>query len=79
MAVAAMSVNARLRHAAYNPHANAYGPTETQQMSLGIARDVFAAVGAELGQLVDVEYRSLKDALDAADVPWTPGRGVQRP
>ncbi len=73
-----MSVNARLRHAAYNPHANAYGPTDTQQQSLTIARDVYTDVGAQLAQLIDVEYRSLKDALDSAAVPWTPGRSVQR-
>jgi predicted nucleic acid-binding Zn-ribbon protein len=72
-----MSVNARLRHAAYNPHANAYGPTDTQQQSLIIARSLYGNVSDVLRDLVDVEYASLKDAADAAGVPWTPGRGVQ--
>jgi hypothetical protein len=26
---------------------------------------------------VDVEYAGLKVALDAAGVPWSPGRGIQ--
>lgn len=77
-APAPMSVNARLRHAAYNPHANAYGPTETQQQSLTIARDVYTDVSTQLTQLIDVEYQSLKDAADSAAVPWTPGRSLQR-
>ncbi len=72
-----MSIAARLFHAAYNPHANAYGPTETQRQSLAIARDVYTDVSANLTQLIDVEYQRLKEAMDAASVPWSPGRGVQ--
>ena len=72
-----MSVNARIRHAAYNPHANAHGPTETQRLSLQIARDLYNDVSDELGRLIDGEYASLLRALDAAGVPWTPGREVQ--
>ena len=73
----AMSVVARLGHAAYNPHANAYGPTPTQRQSLSIARDLYQAVNAELTQIVDADYRALQSDLDAAGVPWSPGRGVQ--
>ena len=72
-----MSVNARLQHAAYNPHANAHGPTATQRQSLSIARDAYRSVSAELRQIVDTEYGQLKRALDAASVPWSPGRGIQ--
>ena len=72
-------VTARLGHAAYNPNTTAYGPTETQQSSLAIARDVYAQVTDTLTQLVDVEYEALKDAIEEAGVPWTPGRGVLRP
>ncbi len=72
-------VTARLRHAAYDPNRTAYGPTETQRASLSIARDVYAQVGDTLTRLVDVEYDALKEAVEAAGVPWTPGRGVLRP
>ena len=72
-------VTARLGHAAYNPNSTAYGPTDTQRSSLAIARDVYSQVGDQLTQLVDVEYEALKDAVEDAGVPWTPGRGVLTP
>jgi hypothetical protein len=74
-----MPVRARLQYAAYDPNGNAYGPTQTQRDALTIAQDIYAEVGTELQQLVDVEYRDLKVALEAANVPWTPGRGVLQP
>ena len=72
-----MSVAARLGHAAYSPHANAYGPTATQRQSLSIARTRYQEISAALRQIVDNEYQTLRDALDAAGVPWSPGRGIQ--
>ncbi|MDH3439438.1 MAG: hypothetical protein OEM63_01705, partial [Gammaproteobacteria bacterium] len=72
-------VTARLSHAAYNPNTTAHGPTESQRDSLAIARDEYAQVSRDLTQLVDVEYEALKDAAEAAGVPWTPGRGVLTP
>ena len=72
-------VTSRLRHPAFDPSRNAYGPTATQEQSLRIAQDVFSEVSAELTRLVDREYRALTEALDAAGVPWTPGRGVLVP
>ena len=71
-----VSVQSRLSHARYSPDANAHGPTQTQRMSLNIARDVYAEVHGALSAL-DRRYESLKNALDGAGVPWTPGRGVQ--
>jgi photosystem II stability/assembly factor-like uncharacterized protein len=75
----AVPITARLSHAAYNPHANAYGPTPAQRDSLQIAQDEYRDVGEQLTGLVDGEYRQLVDALDLAGVPWTPGRGVLTP
>jgi len=74
-----LSVRARLQYASYSPTGNAYGPTATQRDALAIAADDYARIGAELTQLVDVEYEALKAALDAARVPWTPGRGILLP
>ena len=48
-------------------------------LARAIARDVYAQVGNTLTQLVDGEYEALKDAVEAAGVPWTPGRGVLTP
>jgi len=74
---AIMTVQARLFHARFNPSSGAYGPTSTQQDSLRSARVLYDATVAELTRLVDVEYAGLKDAMDTARVPWTPGRGIQ--
>ena len=70
-------VTERLRSAGYNPHANAYGPTDTQQESLRIARELYAELTTTLQRLVDQELGALKRELDAAGVPWSPGRGIQ--
>jgi photosystem II stability/assembly factor-like uncharacterized protein len=71
-------VEDRLGHARFTPRSNAYGPTPAQRESYAIAREVYADASARLGELVDVQYAALKQALDAAGVPWTPGRGIQR-
>ena len=72
-----MSVYNRLGHARFTPN-NAHGPTSAQQESLRIARKVYDETVAELTRIVETEYAGLKDAMDRARVPWTPGRGVQR-
>ena len=72
-------VTARLSSAAYNPNTSAYGPTETQRESLEIAQSEYGEIGVELTQLIDRDYQALLNALDAAGVPWTPGRGVLTP
>jgi hypothetical protein len=72
-------VTARLSSAAYNPNTSAYGPTETQRESLEIAQSEYGEIGVELTQLIDRDYETLLNALDAAGVPWTPGRGVLTP
>jgi hypothetical protein len=74
-----MSVRDRLNYASYNPNRNAHGPTQTQRESFAIARDAYADIGPALTALIDGEYQSLKRDLDAAGVPWTPGRGVLIP
>ncbi len=72
-----MSVGDRLSHARFDPSANAYGPTPLQRESYAIGKRLYDDVAVELSSLVDTEYAGLKDALDKAGVPWTPGRGVQ--
>ena len=70
---AAVSIQARVSDAA-TAHGTAYGPTPTHQESLEIAEAEFAEASADLTQL-DADYRQLQSDLDAAGVPWTPGRG----
>ena len=73
-----MTVQARLGHAGFSSTANAYGPTPAQRESFRVASGLYDAVVAELTTLVDSDYAGLKEAMDLAKVPWTPGRGVQR-
>ncbi len=74
-----MSVSERLFYATYARTTNAYGPTQTQRDTFAIARDAYDEIGSALTALIDGEYASLKRDLDAAGVPWTPGRGVLTP
>ena len=73
-----MTVSSRAFHARFAPMSNAYGPTPEQRESLTVARRTYDEVVAELDSIINEEYAALKSALDAAKVPWTPGRGIQR-
>ena len=68
-----MTVDDRLWHARFSPGTNVYGPTPEQRESYRIARALYTDVVRAL-EGIESDYRSLKDALDAARVPWTPGR-----
>ena len=72
-----VSLEERMWHARFDADSAAYGPTPTQRESLAIGRRLYDDVANQLAKLVDVEYPALKEALDAAGVPWTPGRGIQ--
>ena len=72
-----MTVQARLWHARFDPSSSAHGPTPAQEESYRLARKLYDETVAELTRLVDSEYAGLKEAMDAARVPWTPGRGLQ--
>ncbi len=74
-----MTVSARLWHAGFEFSAGAYGPTPEQRDSLRIGRALYDEIVTELDQLVNKEYAGLKEAMDAARVPWTPGRSIQPP
>jgi hypothetical protein len=49
-------------------------PTSTQQASYQIASQELTREVARLRSLISGEVRELERALDAAGVPWTPGR-----
>lgn len=71
-----VAVDQRLDVAGFGALSTAYGPTVTQSRSLEIADEQFAEIGRALNRLIDSEFGALKEKLDAAGVPWTPGRGV---
>jgi hypothetical protein len=53
-----------------------YGPTSNLRGSLDIAKQNFDALRIDLDALLSGELPALEKDLDAAGVPWTPGRGV---
>ncbi len=70
------SVSGRLGTVAMNSRLSAYGPTPHHLESFRIAEEEFAAIREGLNQIVKVDLPAFEDKLEAAGVPWTPGRGV---
>jgi photosystem II stability/assembly factor-like uncharacterized protein len=70
------SVGRRLSSAYMGTVLSTYGPTPNHQQTLAIAKEELAEVKVGLTQLVDVDLPAFEDKLDAAGVPWTPGRDV---
>ncbi len=53
-----------------------YGPTATHRRSFDIAGEEFAELRRDLDRLIEVDLPALEKKLEAAGVPWTPGRSV---
>jgi hypothetical protein len=53
-----------------------HGPTATHREVFAIASLDFDGLKRELNRLVRAELPDLKDRLEAAGAPWTPGRPV---
>ena len=53
-----------------------YGPTPMHKRQFEIAQEEFAELNGTLTQLLETDLPALETELDAAGVPWTPGRGV---
>jgi len=53
-----------------------YGPTPTHLRSFELAQQGLADVRQGLKALVEQDLPALEERLEAAGVPWTPGRGV---
>jgi photosystem II stability/assembly factor-like uncharacterized protein len=71
-----VSISQRLNVALMGTFRSTYGPTPTHERMVEIAEDQFAGVKARLQQLSEGEMPALRRDLNAAAVPWTPGRGV---
>lgn len=68
------SVSDRIGQISSNYRSSTAAPTRTDQDSLRIASEELKAQVAALRTLVDDELRKLERQLDAAGVPYTPGR-----
>ncbi len=52
--------------------------TTTHERNYDIAAAEFEPVLARLGALINSDLAQLYEAMEAAGMPWTPGRGVPR-
>jgi len=71
-----VSINERMNVAIMGTFRSTYGPTPMHERMAEIALGEFAAVKSRLDQLTERVLPALRNDLDAAGVPWTPGRGV---
>ena len=70
------SVSRRLFTVAMGNRLSAYGPTPHHLESFRIAEEEFVAIREGLNRIVRIDLPALEAKLEAAGVPWTPGRGV---
>jgi hypothetical protein len=68
------TVSGRLRVASMSDGQSDYGPTATHRRAFEIAAAEFAVLEPQLRQLLEVDLPTLEEAMEAAGVPWTPGR-----
>ena len=72
-----LSIQDRIFVASLSKRYSTYGPTPTHRQSIEIAEELFSVAQRDFdAALSDLEV--LREAMDEAGVPWTPGRGVPR-
>jgi hypothetical protein len=71
-----VSLSARAGVAQIGTLLSTYGPTEMHETNLQIAERGFESVKGVINRIVTEDMPALRAQLDAAGVPWTPGRGV---
>jgi photosystem II stability/assembly factor-like uncharacterized protein len=71
-----VSIERRLEVAVLGTFRSTYGPTPTHQRSVEIAEGEITEVKDRLTRISDSDLPALRRDLDAAGVPWTPGRAV---
>ncbi len=64
----------RLSNIAYGHYSSTSAITGTEKADLAILEEEFPPILDELKQLVEKEIPALEDAMNKANVPWTPGR-----
>ena len=69
-----ISIQRRIGVANTGNFLSTYGPTPTHLESLRIGVERLDTLAAELDEIVSAELPALERELDAAGVPWTPGR-----
>jgi hypothetical protein len=70
------TIGRRLSAASMGSMLSTYGPTPSHRQTLAIAQEELEEVKQGLEQLIEVDLPAFEERLEAAGVPWTPGRGV---
>ena len=71
-----VSISSRLNVVGLSVRSSLQGPTTMHREMYSTAKIAFAELKSELSQLIENELPDLERRLDAAGLPWTPGRGV---
>jgi hypothetical protein len=71
-----LSIEARAGVAFIGTIFSTYGPTAMHESNMQMAEKAFAGVKATIDRIISSDLPALRAQLDAAGVPWTPGRGV---
>ncbi len=71
-----VSISRRVFVAVMGNFRSTYGPTAMHLESIEIAETQFAEVKARIRKISEVDMPALREELNQAGVPWTPGRGV---
>jgi photosystem II stability/assembly factor-like uncharacterized protein len=70
------TISSRLGMVGFGNTFSTYGPTAMHRRQLDIVKEEFEELAASVDEIVSVELPALEADLDAAGVPWSPGRGV---
>ena len=73
-AIGAPSISRRVQNALFGTLRQTYGPTKTNRRQFEIAAEEFAAAESGVRTVLEKDMPALRDKLDAAGAPWTPGR-----
>ena len=71
-------IRGRLQQIIFRGFSSTSAPTQTQRQVYDIVADEFAEIDDDLTQLIETDLPVFEERLEAAGVPWTPGRGVPR-
>ncbi len=70
------TISSRLGMIGFGNSFSTYGPTAMHLRQLEIVKEEFADLAAAVDEILSVDLPALEADLDAAGVPWSPGRGV---
>ncbi len=70
------SISRRVQNALFGTMRQSYGPTLTHRRQYEIAREEFESVSDRINDVLNNDVPALKQKLDEAGAPWTPGREI---